>query len=145
MTDSIYIYTIVQSLFSKVFFAPESRCQEKKNKLKYKNQLRDVDVSLSMYIIKYFGPEAYVKVNILSWVGLSQFLDTMDFYGSIIIWRLAWYNGSRIFLFPFIYPSLPVAHLNDAPRRLSVVTGDSARIHDETYESSAWFCNVLDV
>ena len=42
-------------------------------------------------------------------------------------------------------PSLPVAHLNDAPRRRLVVTGDSARIQDETTENSAWFFNVLGV
>ena len=41
--------------------------------------------------------------------------------------------------------SLPVAHLSDAPRRRLVVTGDSARIHDETTENSAWFFNVLGV
>ena len=41
--------------------------------------------------------------------------------------------------------SLPVAHLSDAPRRRLVVTGDSARIQDETTESSAWFFNVLGV
>ena len=39
--------------------------------------------------------------------------------------------------------SLPVAHLSDAPRRRLVVTGDSARIQDETTENSAWFFNVL--
>ena len=32
-----------------------------------------------------------------------------------------------------------VAHLNDAPSRRLVVTGDSARIQDETTESSACF------
>ena len=41
--------------------------------------------------------------------------------------------------------SLPVAHLSDAPRRWLVVTGDSARIQDETTENSAWFFNVLGV
>ena len=41
--------------------------------------------------------------------------------------------------------SLPVAHLSDAPRRRLVVTGDSARKHDETTENSAWFFNVLGV
>ena len=41
--------------------------------------------------------------------------------------------------------SLPVAHLSDAPRRLLVVTGDSARIQDETTENSAWFFNVHGV
>ena len=41
--------------------------------------------------------------------------------------------------------SLPVAHLSDAPRRRLVVTGDSARIRDETTENSAWFFNVLGV
>ena len=38
-----------------------------------------------------------------------------------------------------------VAHLSDAPRRRLVVTGNSARIQDETTESSAWFFNVLGV
>ena len=38
----------------------------------------------------------------------------------------------------FVYlSSLPVAHLSDAPRRQLVVTGDSARIQDETTENSA--------
>ena len=41
--------------------------------------------------------------------------------------------------------SLSVAHFSDAPRRRLVVTGDSARIQDETTESSAWFFNVLGV
>ena len=38
---------------------------------------------------------------------------------------------------------LPVAYLSDAPRRRLVVTGDSARIQDETTESSTWLFNVL--
>ena len=42
-------------------------------------------------------------------------------------------------------PSLPVAHLSDAPRGRLAVTGDSARIQDETTESSDWFFNVLRV
>ena len=45
--------------------------------------------------------------------------------------------------------SLSVAHLSDAPRsaprRRLVVTGDTARIQDETTESSAWFFSVLGV
>ena len=41
--------------------------------------------------------------------------------------------------------SLPVAHMSDAPRRRLVVTGDCARIQDETTENSAWFFNVLGV
>ena len=41
--------------------------------------------------------------------------------------------------------SLPVAHLSDAPRRRLVVTGDSARIQDETTESSTLVFNVLGV
>ena len=40
---------------------------------------------------------------------------------------------------------LPVMHLDDAPRRRLVVKGDSARIQDETTESSALFFNVLGV
>ena len=46
----------------------------------------------------------------------------------------------------FVYlSSLPVAHLSDTPRRRLVVTGDSARIQDETTESSALLFNVLGV
>ena len=49
--------------------------------------------------------------------------------------------------------SLPVAHLSDAPfpppppppPKTVIVTGDSAKIHDETTESSAWFFNELGV
>ena len=41
--------------------------------------------------------------------------------------------------------SLWVAHLSDAPKRMLVVNGDSARIQDETTESSARFFNVLDL
>ena len=41
--------------------------------------------------------------------------------------------------------SLPVAHLSDVPRRWLVVTGDSARIQDETAQNSAWFFNVPGV
>ena len=50
------------------------------------------------------------------------------------------------YLVIFVYlSSLLVAHLSDAPRRRLVVTGDSARIQDETTENSAWFFNVLGV
>ena len=45
----------------------------------------------------------------------------------------------------FIYlSSPPVAHLSDAPRR-RLGYGDSARIGDETTESSAWFFKLLSV
>ena len=37
---------------------------------------------------------------------------------------------------------LPVAHLSEAPKRRLVVTENSARIQDETTESSAWFFTV---
>ena len=51
-----------------------------------------------------------------------------------------------LYLFVSIYLlSLPVAHPSDAPRGQLVVTGDSARIQDESTESSAWFFNLLDV
>ena len=50
-----------------------------------------------------------------------------------------------ILIISFYLSSLPVAHLSDAPRRRLVVTGDSARIQDETTENSAWFFNVLGV
>ena len=50
------------------------------------------------------------------------------------------------FLFNSVHlSSLPVAHFSYAPRRRLVVTGDSARIQDETTESSAWLFNVLGV
>ena len=46
----------------------------------------------------------------------------------------------------FVYLSLPpVAHLSDALRRCLAVTGDSARIQNETTESSAWFFNMLGI
>ena len=46
----------------------------------------------------------------------------------------------------FVYlSSLPIAHPSDAPRRRLVVTGDSARIQDETTENSACFLNVFGV
>ena len=58
-------------------------------------------------------------------------------------------NRKRLFvclLISVYISSLPVAHLSDArPRRQLVVTGDSARIQDETTESFAWFFNVLGV
>ena len=41
--------------------------------------------------------------------------------------------------------SLPVAHLSASPKRRLVVTGDSARIQDETTENSTWFFNLLGV
>ena len=51
-----------------------------------------------------------------------------------------------LFWIIFVYLlSLLVAHLSDTPRRQLVVTGDSARIQDETAESSAWFFNVPGV
>ena len=51
-----------------------------------------------------------------------------------------------ICLFVSVYStSLPVAHLSDAPRKRLAVTGDIARIQDETNENSVWFFNVLDV
>ena len=49
-------------------------------------------------------------------------------------------------LISFIYlSSLPVVRLSDDPRRRLVVTGDSARVQDETTKSSTWFFNVLGV
>ena len=59
-------------------------------------------------------------------------------------------NFSRVYFAPvsviFVYlSSLPVTLLSDAPRRRLVVTGDSAKIQDETTENSAWFFNVLGV
>ena len=49
-------------------------------------------------------------------------------------------------LFISVYlSSLPVAHMSDDLRRRLAVTGDSARIQDETTESSTWFFKVLGV
>ena len=50
--------------------------------------------------------------------------------------------GSGWLVISVYLSSLRVAHLSDAPRRRLVVTGDSARIQDETFESSAWFFKV---
>ena len=61
---------------------------------------------------------------------------------SVVHNRLA-YNLSLII--SVYLSSLPVAYLSDAPRRRLAVTGDSARIQDETSENSAWFFNVLGV
>ena len=52
---------------------------------------------------------------------------------------------SRLLTIFVFLSSLPVGHLSDAPRRRLVVTGNSARIQDETTENSAWFFNVLGV
>ena len=41
--------------------------------------------------------------------------------------------------------SLPLFHLSDVPGRRLVVTGDIARIQQETTLSSAWFFSVLGV
>ena len=55
-------------------------------------------------------------------------------------------NVSKDFCFVFVYlSSLAVVHLSDALRGPLVVAGDSARIQDETTESSAMFFNVLGV
>ena len=54
------------------------------------------------------------------------------------------YSADRSIISVYL-SSLPVAHLSDGPRRRLVVTGDSARIQDETTENSAWFFNVLGV
>ena len=58
--------------------------------------------------------------------------------------RMPNYNKRGLIISVYL-SSLPVAHLSDAPRRRLVVTGDSARIQDETTENSAWFFNVLGV
>ena len=59
-----------------------------------------------------------------------------------IFWK--WNDINWLIIFVYL-SSLPVAHLSDAPRRRLVVTGDSARIQDETTENSAWFFNELGV
>ena len=48
-------------------------------------------------------------------------------------------------LFSIYLSLLPVAHLSNAPWRRLVVMEDSARIEDETTESSTWFFNLLGV
>ena len=53
-------------------------------------------------------------------------------------------KGARGWLVISVYSwSLSVTHLSDAQRRRLVVTGDSARIQDETTESSDWYFNLL--
>ena len=54
------------------------------------------------------------------------------------------FNGLG-FVISVYLSSLPVAHLSDALRRRLVITGDNARIQDETTGSTAWFFNVLGV
>ena len=61
---------------------------------------------------------------------------------SVSLWFFFLYGWLVISIY---LSSLPVAHLSDAPRRRLAVTGDSARIQDETTENSAWFFNVLGV
>ena len=64
------------------------------------------------------------------------------------LWPLSWPFSPHFFscLIISVYlSSLPVAHLSGAPRRRLVVTGDSARIQDETTASSAWFFDVFGV
>ena len=46
---------------------------------------------------------------------------------------------------PVYLSSLPIAHLSNTPRRLLVITRDSAGIQDETTESFFWFSDVLGV
>ena len=70
-------------------------------------------------------------VDIIHWSCVDQVVqDTVFTFGLVISVYLS---------------SLPVAHLSNTPRRRLpvVVTGDSARIQDETTESSALFCNSL--
>ena len=58
------------------------------------------------------------------------------------------YSSLRLWFVWFVSVYLPspmVAHLSDGPRRRLAVTGDSARIQDETTEGSIWFFNVLGV
>ena len=60
--------------------------------------------------------------------------------------RVFYLFGELCWLVMSVYlSSLATAHLNDTQRRRLVVTVDSARIHDETTENSAWFFNVFGV
>ena len=54
-------------------------------------------------------------------------------------------NGMVVGCYSVYSSSLPVAHLSDVHKRLLVVTGDSARVQDETTESFAWFFYILGV
>ena len=56
------------------------------------------------------------------------------------IWLISVFLVISIYLL-----SLMVAHLSDASSRQLVITRDSARIQDETTESSTWFFNILGV
>ena len=60
-------------------------------------------------------------------------------------WHTSQYNLKQMLLISVYLSSLPVPHLSDTPRRRLVVMGDSARIKDETTESSIWFFNMLGV
>ena len=62
----------------------------------------------------------------------------------MLLVKISTFVHCNLIIFVYI-SSLPVAHLSDVPRRRLVVTGDSARIQDETTENSAWFFSVLGV
>ena len=47
------------------------------------------------------------------------------------------YQGWKIMFVSVYLSSQPVAHLSNAPRRLLIVTGNSARLQDKTTESSS--------
>ena len=78
------------------------------------------------------------KINVCSIYATIYFICA-KLYVQMLGWNLAW------LIISVYLSSLPVAHLSDAPRRRLVVTGDSARIQDESTENSAWFFNVLGV
>ena len=76
----------------------------------------------------------------------------IKFYIIMLCSLSPWYLGGNFFIeadywlvISVYLSSLPVAHLSDVPRRRIVVTGDIARIQDETPQSSAWFCNMLGI
>ena len=71
------------------------------------------------------------RVKIIHWNQLAKQDPLMTKTGWLVSFVYLW--------------SLPVAHLSDAPRRRLVVTGNSARIQDETTENSTWFFNMVDV
>ena len=70
-------------------------------------------------------------------------LPRTEWYKHSIYW-MERHNAKGWLVISVYLLSLPAAHLSDAPKTVSCY-GDSARIQDETTESSGWFFNVLGV
>ena len=97
---------------------------------------RQICLSLRLFVLWFCssGLVRHILLFVYFFKELISFTDALDKCYTSVLNALI-----RLFI------ALPVTHLSDAPRRRLVVKGDSARIQDETTESSAWFFNVLDV